>query len=64
MYKKKYEVIYLGFGCGGYVVGYNISKESKIYNYIINKKGNAKIFGSKKTAEEYIKNKLKKKRSK
>ena len=57
----KYTIVYLGFGCGGYIIGYNMDKYGKIKNYINNKKGKVKIFNTKKLAKEYIKNKLNKK---
>lgn len=49
-----YTIAYLGFGCGGYVIGYNI-KKGIIKDYIKNKKENVKIFNTKKLAKQYIK---------
>ena len=48
-----YTIIYLGWGCGGYIIGYNIIK-GIVNNYIKNRQGNTRIFNSKKLAEKYM----------
>lgn len=50
---RKYKICYLGFGCGGYIIGYNIIK-SIVNSYIKNKQGNTRIFATKKQAQKYL----------